>query len=1041
MDLVLAFFSFLAQQPVLLGSINLLTLLSFGRDGTLFLAKILRREPAPDELFWSLFLGSGYHTLCAVLTEQGHISSIRAKLMKKKLTCQTTLSTDNLTTLFQCAPSKKEEIIRNYFSFFVKQIVQGLADLEILSPKELNSILQEAQEKVWTNWQSSLRNAYRCHPSLRGYVQEKKQEQVALLITGETIPLPVSGADTRFMHLSAPYYLKQEISTPDGQSWLAARPGGEPLDWWKSLFDQLDKGPLFLTGPGGMGKTSFLSALYQTIAQGELETKFSCALLLSLDTLMREPAPEIHRDIDPLADATQSVLLRRIARVTDTSGQEKGWKKVFLQKYPILFDQPVLLMLDGLNEMNGQAVQQNRDLYDQILKEINCLSNKEHYPNVRIVVTSRIDRENLLKSQLSCLPGFQHMVLGGVELPSELRTFLLEHSRITLSPTMYELLKRPMYCWAVKDMLDDGVLPSTQFQLLDQMYRRLCRQGENNMADQAQLPCLRYLMEYFVPILAYADWRGAPLKRNLIQDQYDNFLQWIPIIAHDNHTDDLNIKDQLRPIIQNPNLIARYLSETMQLLFSEDQDFSFCHQDYRDFLVAKYFLQRMKYMRQEPDSPLWLEEEFVNTLRLNTYNTSIMHLLYQAVSFSLPPNEGEHSRFVQQFRWDVDWKKTGLLAGHVLWYTTAYQLVDMRGLEDVPYGGKDLSTDALHIFGPLLSYVDFNTQLLPSTIHLSGRLLQNLIEVLMKCCELFRSQKNYQKARAITDAARHILSYNSDKFSMGNVVDYNESKVIFTQFLEHSTDDELGTALELLAHSTADHNAPLRYACNTLAMLLVSPHPKIRSHPVFLNFRQEYLQGRCPEVCAFWLYYDALFDSRKEDEDWQPRIYSLRQLLYLLSDYKVCVSSQIANHLENCSIEELKNLNRNCITPPHAGSPHLPIENILFIRRFLSEIQHVEGPNTQWKHYMKGLSALYYLPPDITGAKEELTKVGEKDVRAQMLLAFLDNDLEKLKQCYQSLRPIQHTFPEDIGKYCVWAYYGRDITKIYHDLLTQALPD
>lgn len=46
MDLVLAFFSFLAQQPVLLGSINLLTLLSFGRDGTLFLAKILRREPA-----------------------------------------------------------------------------------------------------------------------------------------------------------------------------------------------------------------------------------------------------------------------------------------------------------------------------------------------------------------------------------------------------------------------------------------------------------------------------------------------------------------------------------------------------------------------------------------------------------------------------------------------------------------------------------------------------------------------------------------------------------------------------------------------------------------------------------------------------------------------------------------------------------------------------------------------------------------------------------------------------------------------------------
>lgn len=1046
MEVVIAFFIFLSQEPVLVGSINLLTFLSFVRGFTLSIVKRFLKEPSPDELFWSLFLGSGFHTLRAVITKQGHISRITKYLKEKDLAEQITLSPDDLTILFQYAPRQQEEMIRNYFSFFFTQIVQGLADLDMLSQAELNSILREAQEEAWTNWKSCLREACQQYPSLLGYIQQKKLDQLALLTTGEIIPCPVCGADAHFIALMAGQstveqqtdggrrYLTQNIYDPDGQIWLSARPDDNPLDWWKSFMTKLDEGPLFLTGPGGMGKTSFLRALYHAISQEEVETNFCCALLLSLDTMMREPTPELHRDIAPLTDPSKSVLFRRIALVTNTPGQERGWKNVFLQKRPILFDQPVLLMLDGLNEMKGQATQDKLLLYHQILDEINCLSNKEHYPNVRIVVTSRIDRENLLQSQLSVLHRFHHMVLGGVTLPPELSAFLLEQ-RITLSHTMSELLKRPMYCWAVYDMLNDDSLPSTQFQLLDQMYRRLCRQGEINIADQAHLPCLQHLMEYFVPILAYADWKGAPLEADLIRDQYRNFLQWIPMIAHNTDTYDLDIQDQLRPITQNPSLIAKYLCETMQLLIWEDGSFSFCHQDYRDFLVAKYFLQRMEYMWQKPHSPLWLKEEVVDTLCLNTYSTSIMHLIYQAVSFSLPPDEWEDTCFVQEFCRDVDWKKSGIPAGHVLWYTTAYQLVDMRGLEDVPYGGKDLSTDALRVLDPLVSYVQSEAASLGRTIHLSGRLLQNLIEILMKCCELYRSRNNYQKARGITGAARHILSYNTDTSFMENLVNHNESKVIFTNFLAHGTDEELDIALELLVHSTSDHDAPCRFACNTLAMLLTSPHPKIRSNPVFQNFCQVYLKDSSPEVCAFWLYYDAMFDPRKAGEDWQPRIYSLRQLLYLLSDHKVCVTGLTSAQLEYCSIQDLKDRYRCCITPPQTDSSFPPIENILLIRRFLTEIRDIEAKNTQWKHYMQGLSALYFQPPNIEGAKAELKKAGEQDVRAQMLLAYLDKDKKKMRLRYQDLRPKQCVFPQDIGQYCVWAYYDRDITKIYRDLI------
>lgn len=1048
-ELVNAFFVFLSEAPVLVGSINLLTSLSFGKEVTCSIVKTFRKKPSPDELFWSLFLGSCFHTLRTVIANRGHISRITKKLEGKKLKKHITLSSDDLTLLFECVPRQQEEMIRNYFSFFFSQIVRGVADLEVLSQEELNSIFQEAREAVWTNWKSSLREACQRYPSLQGYIQQKKLEQLALEVTEETIPSPICGADAHFMDLMPGQstaeqqnnrghrYLEQSIYTPDGRNWLSARPDSDPLDWWEKLLTKLDEGPLFLTGPGGMGKTSFLCSLYYAVAQGKLETKFCCALLLSLDTMMREPMPELHLDTPLLADASKSVLFRRIALVTNTSGQERGWKEIFLQKHSTLFDRPVLLMLDGLNEMRGQAIQDKRRLYHRIRDEINCLSK---FPNVRIVVTSRIDRENLLQSQLSALQRFQHMVLGGVNLPPELNNFLLEH-KTALSPTMIELLKRPMYCWAVYDMLNDDPLPSTQFQLLERMYRRLCGQGEANIADQAQHPCLRYLMEYFVPILAYADWRGASLETELIQALYKDFLQWTPMIEHNTGAYEYDIKDQLGPMTQNPSLITKYLCETMQLLIWEDGNGSFCHQDYRDFLVAKYFFQRMEYAWQKPKSSLWKKEEVVNTLCLNTYSTSIMHLIYQAVSFSLPADEGEDSYFVQEFCRSNNWGKSGILAGHVLWYTTAYQLVDMRRLEDVSYGGKDLTTDALSVFAPLISYVQSEEASLGRTIHLSGRLLQNLIEILMKCCELFRSQKNYQKARDITAAARHILSYNIDTSFMGNVVDYNEAKVIFSAFLEYGTNDELSMALELLANSTTSHNAPFRFACNTLAMLLTSPHPQLQSNPLFLSFRQAYLKGRCPEVCAFWLYYNALFDPRKAGEDWQPRIYSLRQLLYLLSDHKVCVTGLTAAHLEYCSIQDIQNRYRSCIVQPQTDSCFLPVENILLIRRFLAEIRDVEGKSTQWKHYMQGLSALYSQPPDIASAKAELTKAGEQDVRAQMLLAFLDKDPEKLHLCYQRLRPKQHIYPEDIGKYCVWAYYDRDITKIYNDLRAATLPD
>ena len=78
---------------------------------------------------------------------------------------------------------------------------------------------------------------------------------------------------------------------------------------------------------------------------------------------------------------------------------------------------------------------------------------------------------------------------------------------------------------------------------------------------------------------------------------------------------------------------------------------------------------------------------------------------------------------------------------------------------------------------------------------------------------------------------------------------------------------------------------------------------------------------------------------------------------------------------------------------------------------------------------MQGLSALHQHPSDITNAKEELLEMGDEDVRAQTLIAFLNEDLNQIQLHYQRLRPKSHNLPDDIGKYCVWGYYDRDIKK------------
>ena len=164
--------------------------------------------------------------------------------------------------------------------------------------------------------------------------------------------------------------------------------------------------------------------------------------------------------------------------------------------------------------------------------------------------------------------------------------------------------------------------------------------------------------------------------------------------------------------------------------------------------------------------------------------------------------------------------------------------------------------------------------------------------------------------REIVGAASYIVNQNPDGSSpMKNVVDFNDAKITLTDFLNrgNSGDLNLREALKKLEGS-ARQGVPFRYACNTLAMLLVSPHPAISGQPEFLAFRQELLQDEAPVVCAFCLYYAAVFDPRKEGEDWLPRMCSLRQMLNLLGDHKVQIVGIPEDRLKYIPLHRLKDL-------------------------------------------------------------------------------------------------------------------------------------
>lgn len=1028
----------IAGSPIIIGTLNIAGLTGIGTN---FISK-LRKDLPPEEIFWRLFFNVGYGTLVEAAQEKGFFQTICVKVQEKGIRkSEISLNPEDLNDIFRHAPCNNEKVIYGYFDYFFNEVRRGLKNskFKVLDVGEVDELICNAKEKVMTNWIPQLRKTCIKCPQLGNYMNEKELNRVGLMITGEGMPMPVCGADAHYSqnlkHDQQQAYLAQSILISNEEHPLPARPMEWPGNWWDRLSMQLEQAPLFLTGPGGMGKTTFLKFLYNAIKTSngdDVEIPFSCAFLLSLDTLMRQENKNIEWDVPVLERASDSILLQRIALLAGSKRQTEGWKCVFEHDTNILFVRPALLLLDGFNEMRGLRTFQREKLYNRILQEIGTLSNLQQFANLRIIVTSRIDRENLLEDQMKELVGFQHAELCGIHLPPEAEAAAQRYE--TRHQEIRTLLERPMYYLAVFDTDEEIGRFSTQFELLEIMYNRLCQQGTANLGVELSKAPYQYIMKYLMPIIAYNDWKGQIQLAERANEVIDQLKSWIPMIVADAIVHVAEIADQLNDISQSPNMAIKYLEEAIQMLYLEDGQFHFRHQDYRDYLAAKYFLQRLDHMKREPYAEQWTQKSVIDSLSLNTYSTDIIRLIYQAVSFTDSERPRKYIERFQIENWAFAYDD--IPPGYILWYTIAYQLCDMRGLEGVKYAGTNLSEDTLEIMKPLLQCVEREVK--PERP--PDLLLQNLIETLMKCCELYRAKKDYQQARKVVQAARYFLEEDTEiSVLMRNVVEYNDFRLDMAEFLAGNQEIALDEALTKLEHS-ACQGTPFRYACNTLGMLLVSPHPAIKELPEFIQFRDEILCGQAPEVQAFWLHYAAVFDPRKKGEDWLPRMYSLRQMLYLLAENKVAVNDMSIDVLRQIDLHKLKEWCSAHVVIPNTDQSLPESNNCILIKRFLDE---VEGIPEEQKDWMRYLQALVDWQLEENGTHEDrvgkaiasLKKADQNDVRAQLLLAFLQGKNQELLPLYERHQPQGGNLPTDIGGYSVSTYYSRDIGRVYNTLI------
>lgn len=933
---------------------------------------------------------------------------------------------------------------------------------------------------AWNEWKASIFHARNRYPALSNFIDANMLEGISRQIDQPWKPQRYYGGDAVIFRkmVSDKHYVSETILFDDNDSTptvMKVRPdvltasdygatfenSNRISDWWNVLAEHLES-PLFLFGPGGVGKSAFLAYLYDTIAESaENLTPFSGVFLLSLESLALLDLSQYDNGGIPFADPDRSLLLSRIASRSGCSTDCKQWKASLKTGHGLWTDKPILLLLDGLNELRQSN--SSSQLYRQILQEISTLSQ---YRYVRIIITSRVEdripstgnpfqMSRTLSAQLQDFRSASldvHVAkLMGIE-PDIIKKLLSDYL-IDENSELALMLQRPLYYNYIISQKYHAEFLNSRYSLLQGMYNQIYNQSILNSENDDQRIFRTYVYKVFLPIFAHVIQRG-----NLIYDIA--FEKSCAIAVHQislNITGDLfqiyTPDDKTKFVTSKLKKIRSFLEAQEQILTIDNGQYvSFSHQDYRDFLAALFFIQRLDYIQKRIDTPVMKSDESLqlDTLRLNTYTFDVLRLIYDGLSFS--------TNFVEHFsignNHPIAWES-------LMWYTTIYQLSDLRILSQISYTPhRNLTQDTLDLLSPFCQVVDEELRVSPSDnkfFHLKPTtfMVQSVIEILMKTCELYRNSSDYTSALHLTSVAQNFcMQLRKIQDSEGQrganlmqcVVNYNIARIRLSQFTKTSNPEYLYSALQDLYDGTK--GTPSRFSCNALALMIVSPQPILAITPQYQAFINRH---HLTVVSAFWMYYNGLFDKRKEREDWLPRKYCFRQLLFLLAENKVTVVPQ-SNWDPVRAVKEslFKEQPASIGGPPpfpivtgNADNPIPGVENLRLIQSIVNEIWHMEYP---FKHYLAGLveAELYH---NISKADAEMRAAymesDQKDLKAKLWLDYFQGNLDKMDHTFQEMQKQAESAknkPPEMSGYNLYAYFDRDNKQLYQKLRERLIP-
>ena len=850
-------------------------------------------------------------------------------------------------------------------------------------------------------------------------------------ITGNILPDSCAIIEQKYAKFDeGEEYWEQDIELIPTADMISARPkrsndDDEEEHLWLERICELTNAPVLLAGPGGMGKSTFLSHLFYIATKSSYRSLFSKIVLISLESIIASYHEALTHG-DPFLEPNKSIILNYIAEISGHAGNALAWKNLLKYGSSTGDSLPVLLLLDGYNEIQTHK-NLKIDAYAQIVTEINLLCNKVEFPHVNVVVTTRAESENwdeiiadLKKTDFAKakLNGIKNAVSDTAPLNG-----------------MSGLLQRPMY---YKHFRDSTQLPKNQYYALKKMYSALCTQADENTISEKDKQVRACTFEFFVPIIAQHMAKEPKFSNTHFDSCYKEMRKRSTKLL-------IAKKYNLGGAENATMLVEQVISEAFSFLSRQEQlltavssrqtIYQFRHQDYRDFLATEFFLQRLESLSILIDEDIQGDGESFD-LDLFRYNIETVRLIYQALDF-------EH-KFVDHFskaNYQLNAKR--MSAEYLQWSYVAYQLSDLIKQAKVSY--EAIGKDTLNVLEPLTTYASYEYGGVTQNkvlLNLNTESKAWIIKILMKSCEMNRRDWQFEKAYEIIKIAEYVISNETNeggmKSEMRCEIDHYFAKVRLYQFMKTNNPSGMKSSLNILYECARGkgYSRPYRFSCTIVGMLLVSPQSYLAELDDYRAFLHELPSP--PATTAFWLLYSAIFYEGIQLEKSITLNYATRQLLFLLAENRVQISSDVLKELDATALE-FEHAKKRLVIEESYPSPIFPtISNVVVIDKLLKSIEDING---SWKDYLLGLCE-YFLSENDEAALRYFNAANQGstngDPRAKLWIAALEGNQRGLEEIWKERKKMalmaKSKDTESIESYNVLEWFDRDITALYEAL-------